>query len=91
MVSRTELTKLREAVQRLQVEVNGRKAISAMVVWDGQNESSVNPIPDEFSGLVVHLTPEPSQLDGTVRNKPEALTSLEFEELKQELGELFSR
>ena len=46
MVSRTELTKLREQVQRLQVEVNGRKAISAMVVWDGQNESSVNPIPE---------------------------------------------
>ena len=42
MVSKTELTKLREAVQRLQVEVNGRKAISAMVVWDGQNGHYVN-------------------------------------------------
>ena len=91
MVSKTEITKLREAVQRLQVEVNGRKAISAMVVWDGQNESSVNSIPDEFSGLVVHLTPEPYLLEGTVSNEPEGLNNIEFEELRQQLGTIFSQ
>jgi hypothetical protein len=61
-----QLKELRQQVEKLQVEVAGRQSIGAMVVWDGQNESSVNQISDQFSGLIVHLTPELSPLAGTV-------------------------
>jgi len=65
-----QLKDLRQQVERLQIEVAGRQSIGAMVVWDEQNESSVNqernPNSGDFQGLVVHLTPEPSPLGGTV-------------------------
>ena len=64
-----QLKELRQQVEKLQVEVAGRQSIGAMVVWDEQNESSVNqenPNSGAFQGLVVHLTPEPSLQEGTV-------------------------
>jgi hypothetical protein len=65
----TELRDLRQQVEKLQIEVAGRQSIGVMVVWDGQNESSVNqenfPNAGTFNGLVVHLTNEPSPLEGT--------------------------
>jgi hypothetical protein len=63
-----QLKELRQQVEKLQVEVAGRQSIGAMVVWDGQNESSVHgkyPNSGDFQGLVIHLTPELSPLAGT--------------------------
>ena len=78
-----DLKALRQQVEKLQVEVAGRQALGAMVIWDGQNESSVNQIPENFSGLVVHLTPEVSPQEGTV----DGLSNVEFEALKEQLRE----
>lgn len=78
-----DLRQLRLQVERLQVEVAGQKAISAMVVWDGQNESSVNQIPDDFSGLIVHLTPEMSPQVGTVKS----ISQNELQDLKKQIRE----
>jgi hypothetical protein len=61
----TQLKDLRQQLEKLQVEVAGRESIGAMVIWDEQNESSVNQIPESFSGLIVHLTPELSPQVGT--------------------------
>ena len=83
----TQLKDLRQQLERLQVEVAGRQSIGAMVVWDGQNESSVNQIPETFSGLIVHLTPEPSPPAGTVSS--EGLSDNELEELKAQLANDF--
>ena len=82
-----QLKDLRQQLEKLQVEVAGRQSIGAMVVWDGQNESSVNQIPDDFSGLIVHLTPEPSPRAGTV----EGISQTEFEALKADLRRELSR
>jgi hypothetical protein len=87
----TELRDLRQQVERLQIEVAGRQSIGVMVVWDGQNESSVNqenfPPAGTFNGLVVHLTGEPSPLEGTVIG----LSQNEFEALKQQLSRDLSK
>ena len=72
-----ELKELRSKVEALQVEVAGRQNISSMVIWDEQNESSVNQEASEtFSGLIVHLTPESTSA---------GLTNLEFEQLRKEI------
>ena len=82
----TELRDLRQQVERLQIEVAGRQSIGVMVVWDGQNESSVNqenfPQAGTFDGLIVHLTVEPSPPQGTVVG----ISQNEFEALKQQLA-----
>lgn len=84
-----DLKQLRQEVEKLQVEVAGRQSISAMVVWDGQNESYVNeetnPISGTFSGLVIHLTPEPSTQERTVSCQGEMLSNLEFKQLREEI------
>ena len=72
-----DLKLLRLEVEKLQVEVAGRQSISAMVIWDGQNESSVNQeVSEIFSGLIIHLTPESTSA---------GLTNLEFEQLRKEI------
>ena len=80
-----DLKALRQQVEKLQIEVAGRQNLQALVIWDGQNESSVNQessrIREDFSGLVVHLTPELSASKGTV----DGVSNLEFEELKAEI------
>ena len=82
-----DLKQLRLQVERLQVEVAGQKAISAMVVWDGQNESSVNQKTsrrqEEFNGLIVHLTLEPSTPEGTVKS----ISQNELQDLKKQIRE----
>lgn len=81
----SDLKALRLQVEKLQVEVAGRKAISSMVVWDEQNQSSVDSettrIREDFNGLIVHLTPEPSPQEGTVKR----LSQNEYETLKQQI------
>ena len=90
----TQLKELRLKVEALQVEVAGRQNISSMIVWDGQNESSVNQktsrMQEEFSGLIVHLTPEPSPLavtriSASGVNEPDTLSQNDFEALKREI------
>lgn len=80
-----DLKLLRQQVERLQVEVAGRQSIGAVVIWDEQNESSVNSetscLREGFHGLVVHLTPEPSPLEGTV----EGVSQNDLESLKAAL------
>jgi len=81
-----QLKDLRQQLEKLQAEVAGRQSISAMVVWDGQNESSVNqenPNSGAFQGLVIHLTPEPSLQEGTVAG----LDQNAFNELKAQIRE----
>ena len=83
----TRLRSLRQQVEALQVEVAGRQNISSMAIWDEQNLSSVNqesPTKAEpFNGLIVHLTPELSQPEGTF--DAEGISQNEFNELKQEI------
>lgn len=90
----TQLKELRLKVEALQVEVAGRQNISSMIVWDGQNESSVNQqsaaMADKFSGLIVHLTPDLSPLEGTRIsasgvNEADTLSQNDFEALKKEI------
>ena len=83
----TDLKWIRQQLEAAQVEVAGRQTIGAMVIWDEQNDSSVNQIPDGFSGLIVHLTPELSQQAGTV----EGISQTEFEALKADLLRELSR
>ena len=74
-----QLRELRQQVENLQVEVAGQKSIGSIVVWDGQNESSVNQeVSEIFSGLIVHLTPESISA---------GLPSAEFEQLRKEIVE----
>ena len=73
MAISTDLKQLRLQVEKLQVEVDGRRSIGSRVVWDQQNESSVN---EEFSGLVVHLSEE---------NHTTGISQNEFETLKQQI------
>jgi len=84
-----DLKQLRQQLEKLQVEVAGQQSISAMVVWDVQNESSVNQIPEGFSGLVVHLTPELSPAVGT--SATAGLDQNEFNALKEQLARELSR
>jgi hypothetical protein len=86
MTLKTELKELRRQVERLQVEVNGRESISSMVLWEEQNGSYVNDVPDSFNGLVVHLTHEPSPVVETPNNANEGLSQNEFEELKKAIA-----
>ena len=83
----TQLRDLRLKVEALQVEVAGRQHISSMVVWEEQNASSVNGktsrMQEDFSGLVIHLMPDASPVEGT--ESPETLSQNEFNELKQQL------
>ena len=83
----TDLKWVRQQLEAAQVEVAGRQTIGAMVIWDEQNDSSVNQIPDGFSGLIVHLTPELSPQAGTV----EGISQTEFEALKADLLRELSR
>ena len=85
-----QLKELRQKVAALQVEVSGRRHISSMVVWDQQNEPSVNSIYDDFSGLVVHLTPDLSPLEGTrisqsSSNETAGVSHNEFKAIKQQI------
>lgn len=80
-----ELKTLRQQVEKLQVEVAGRESLGSMVVWDEQNQSSVNQISDSFSGLVIHLTHEPSPLAGTESSQSIGLSQNEFDQLKEAL------
>ena len=82
-----QLKDLRQQLEKLQVEVAGRQTIGAMVIWDEQNDSSVNQIPDDFSGLIVHLTPEASPCAGSV----EVISLSEFEAFKAFLRRDISR
>lgn len=82
-----QLKDLRQQLEKLQVEVAGRQSIGAMVVWDEQNESSVNQISETFSGLIVHLTPELSPLAGTVDGVPQN----EFTALKADIVRSLAR
>jgi hypothetical protein len=84
-----QLKDLRQQVEKLQIEVAGRQSIGAMVVWDEQNESSVNQVPAEFCGLVVHLTPALSPQVGTV--DVIGLNQNEFTALKKQLARELSR
>ena len=74
----SDLKLLRQQVESLQAEVAGRKAIGAMVVWDKQNDDSVNQkeelVEESFNGLIVHLSLEP---DGLAHN--------EFIKLREEI------
>ena len=84
----TELKQLRQQVEKLQIEVNGRQSISSRIVWDPQNESSVNQETsrrqEEFNGLIIHLTPETSRKCAT-----KSMSRIEFEALKAQIrGEL---
>ena len=88
MAISTDLKQLRQQVQKLQIEVDGRRRVGSCVIWDQQNCSSVNSEisrrQEEFSGLVVHLTSEVSPPEGTVE-----MDQNEFEKLKAEiLGQL---
>ena len=55
-----ELKTLRKQVEQLRVEAVGRKRLSSMTIWEGQNRDSVNQIPKQFNGLVIHLTNDAS-------------------------------
>lgn len=83
----SDLKLLRQQVEKLQVEVAGRKSIGSIVVWDEQNQSSVNQETsrrqEDFNGLVIHLTHELSPLEGTVKG----LNQNEFEALKEQIRE----
>ena len=80
-----DLKWVRQQLEAAQVEVAGRQTIGAMVVWDEQNESSVNqqnfPNSGTFNGLIVHLMPEPSSRAATV----EGISQNEFNDLKQQI------
>jgi len=83
----TDLKWIRQQLEAAQVEVAGRQTIGAMVIWDEQNDSSVNQISESFNGLIVHLTPELSPQAGTV----EGISQTEFEALKADLLRELSR
>lgn len=61
----SDLKLIRQQLERAQTDLAGRESLGAITVWDGQNESSVYTYGDSFSGLIVHLTPEVSPLEGT--------------------------
>ena len=65
-----DLKWIRQQVERAQAVTDGQKSLDAMVLWNEQNESSVNQktsrMQEEFVGLVVHLTPEPSPTEVTL-------------------------
>ena len=79
-----ELKTLRQQIEQLQAEAVGRKRLSAMTAWDGQNRDSVNQIPEGFSGLIVHLTDDvPANGDTTDCKK--GMNQNEFDELKRQI------
>lgn len=86
-----DLKLIRQQVERAQVEVAGRQSIGAMVVWDEQNQSSVNSESsrrqEDFNGLIVHLTPDLSPAVGTT----DGVSQTEFERIRQQLARGLSR
>jgi len=79
-----ELKTLRLQIEQLQAEAVGRKRLSSMATWDGQKQDSVNQIPEDFSGLIVHLTDDvPSTGDTASVNK--SMDQNEFNELKKQI------
>ena len=85
MVSITaELKTLRLQIEQLQAEAVGRKRLSSMATWDGQNRDSVNQIPETFSGLIVHLTDDVPSSGDTV-NVKKGMDQNEFDELKKQI------
>lgn len=82
-----QLKDLRQQVEALQVEVAGRQHISSMVIWDEQKQPSVNQktsrIQENFSGLIIHLTPEVSTPEETLTDH--GISQNEFNELREEL------
>ena len=82
----TQLKDLRQQLEKLQIEVAGRKFIGSMIVWDEQNESSVNHIPEGFGGLIVHLTRDVSPPLGTTRGISRSQLELLKCQLKNELS-----
>ena len=84
---RTDLQRIREQLERAQVEVASRETISATVIWDGQSASYVNDVPEGFNGLVVHLTPELVAAPMGPEEPTSGLTQNEFELLKKEIGQ----
>ena len=83
-----QLKDLRQKVEALQVEVAGRQHITSMVIWDEHNQSSVNQktsrLQEDFSGLIIHLTPELSSSSRTVG--VDGLSQNEFIELKKAIA-----
>lgn len=87
-----QLKDLRQKVEALQVEVAGRQHITSMVIWDKQNQSSVNQNypakAEQFDGLIVHLTHELSTPEGTERlsnKEPLGVSKIEFDEIRDRL------
>lgn len=84
-----DLKWIRQQAAAAQVEMAGRQAIGSMVVWDGQNESSVHsgdfPNSGSFSGLIVHLTPDLSPPLGT--GSTGGISQTDFSALKAEIVE----
>ena len=83
-----QLKDLRQKVEALQVEVAGRQHITSMVIWDEQNQPYVNQktsrLQEDFSGLIIHLTPELSSSSRTV--KDDGLSQNDFTELKKAIA-----
>lgn len=82
----TQLKDLRLQLEKLQIEVSGREFIGSMIVWDEQNESSVNHISEDFGGLIVHLTRDMSPPLGTPRGVSKSQLELLKCQLKNELS-----
>ena len=83
MTVQADLKILRQQLERLQVEVNGRKALGAITVWDGQKTDSVNSIPDDFNGLVVHLEPDASPSVETQTIRKQGVSQNELAAIKE--------
>ena len=81
----TDLKWIRQQLEHAQAVTDGQKSLGAKVVWDEQKQSSVNQktsrLQKDFSGLVIHLTPELSSSSRTV--KDDGLSQNEFIELKK--------
>ena len=78
----TQLRELRQTLEKLQLEIAGRRSLQSMVVWDIQNLCYVNdeePLIDpDFHGLVIHLSPDP-QASGS------GVSAAELEAIKERL------
>lgn len=87
----TDLKWIRQKAEYAQAEVAGRQSLGSMVIWDGQNESSVDSeasrLREDFSGLVVHLTPDLSPGVGTESDRDDGLDQNDFSALKAEIVE----
>lgn len=70
-----DLRQLRQQVERLQQEVEGRQTLAAEVVWTEDPDC----VPSSWSGLVVHLTP-----DGLCQNEFASLKESLVRNLRQD-------